>query len=241
MNPNQMILDDPYQYQPSSSRAPLPGGSYSTASDYSSRTATAPSNVLYSSGPGYSSRPGFAPVQPGYPMTTTGGAYNDADYIPVPTGDYPMLGGSHQPQSYMQPGYGGYSGPPPSVSSGRGNMKDDYNMYYEQATGQPLSASSAGVYPSMSSTAREPRTMPGYDPRSDPRSQPGYDARSSPSYDPRTQPGYDSRTQPGYDPRAQPGYDPRTDPRYEDPRSVRAPESSGRPRQRDEERRRHRS
>ena len=235
MNPNQMMLDDPYQYQPASSRAPLQGGPYSSASEYSSRTATA-SNVLYSSGPGYSSRTGFAPAQPGYPDTTMGGPFNDADYIPVPAGDYPIPGGNHQPQSYMQPGYG-YSGPPPSVSSGRGNPKDSSYMYYDQATGQPLSASGAGGYPSASSTAREPRTMPGYDPRS----QPGYDPRSSPGYDPRTQPGYDSRTQPGYDPRAQPGYDPRTDPRYEDPRPVRAPESSGRQRPRDDERRRHRS
>ena len=236
MNPNQMIVDTepPYPYQSSSSRAPLQGGLYSSSSEYVSRTATAP-NVLYSSGPAYPSRTGYAPAQPGYPATTMGGAYNDPEYIPMPTGEYQVPGGTHQPQSYMQPGYG-YPGPPASVSSGRGAPKDDPYLYYDQVTGQPLSATSAGGYSSASSTAREPRTMPGYDPRS----QPGYDPRSSPGY---SQPvsGYDTRTQPGYDPRAQPGYDPRTDARYEDPRSVRTSESSsGRQRPRDDERRRHR-
>lgn len=236
MSSNQMILDDPYQYPPGSSRAPVQGGPYQSASEYSSRAATAP-NVLYSSGSGQLPRTAFAPAQSGYPVTTLGGQYSDAGYIAMPAGDYPMSGTSNQPQSYMQPGYG-YSGPPPSVSSGRGNPRDDPYMYYDPATGQPVSGSSAGVYPTTSSTPREPRIVPGYDPRS----QPGYDPRSSPGYDSRTQAssGYDSRTQPGYDSRAQPGYDPRTDPRYEDPRSVRAPESSGRPRPRDEDRRRHR-
>ncbi|SLM34820.1 hypothetical protein LPUS_03772 [Lasallia pustulata] len=206
MSPNPMSMDDsPYPYQSSSSRAPMQGGPYSSASDYPSRIAPA-SNTLYSSGPGYP-KLGFAPVQPGYPVTTMGGAYNDTDYIPVAAGDYPVSGGSHQAQSsYMQSAYG-YAGPPPGVSSGRGNPQDESYMYYDPATGLPLSASNAGGYASASSAAREPRTIPGYDPRS----QPGYDPRSSPGYDPRTQPGYDSRTQPGYDPRAQPGYDPRPD------------------------------
>ena len=219
-DPNSMLVDDSYQ---SSSRT-VPGGLYSSGSEYPSRTVTAPS-ALYSTAGSYPSRPGYSSTQDGYPVTSMPGTYmNDPSYTYGPTGEYVAMGGSHQPQQYMQSGYG-YTGQAPSGATGRGTADDRY-QYYDQSTGQPLSVTSAAYAQPSSAVRTDPRTMPGYDPRS----QPGYDPRSSPGYDPRTQPGYDPRAQPGY-----------IDPRYEDPRAGRAPpEPSSRQRTRDDDRRRHR-